>query len=250
MKRIVIGLSKLLTGKATVAASLHAERSGCMPAHLLQFSTEARPVVVWNMTQKCNLRCIHCYIEAGDGNSAAELSTDQAILLIRELGEMKVPVLLFSGGEPLLRSDIWKLAEYACASGIRPVLSTNGTLITSEIAKRIRDCGFAYVGISIDGKPETHDFLRASPNSFVQALRGLRNAQAVGLKTGLRFTVNKLNYGDLPYLFDLIEKEGILRFCLYHLVYAGRGQALVKEDLSREEKENDRILHGKDFIVK
>ncbi|MGB9793400.1 MAG: radical SAM protein, partial [Desulfofundulus sp.] len=125
----MIGITKLLSGKATVSAALRGEQCGHLPPHLLQFSTINRPMVVWNMTRRCNLRCRHCYLEAGEVDGGRELTTEEAKLLIRELAEMKVPVLLFSGGEPLLRRDIWELAEYAASMGIRPGLSTNGTLI-------------------------------------------------------------------------------------------------------------------------
>lgn len=232
----MIGFTKLLTGKETVAATLRAGRNGCVPPHLLQFSTEQRPVVVWNMTRRCNLRCRHCYLEAAGEDDSRELSTAQARRLIRELSEIKVPVLLFSGGEPLLRKDIWDLAEFARSEGIRPGLSTNGTLITPDVAGRIRESGFAYVGISIDGKQGTHDYFRAAPGCFQQAISGLHNAQEAGLRVGVRFTVHRDNYQDLPDLFKFLKAEGIPRFCLYHLVYAGRGKGLAEKDLSAEEK--------------
>ncbi len=232
----MIGFSKLLTGKATISATLRAEQCGSMPPHLLQFSTVKRPIVVWNMTRRCNLRCRHCYLEAGEGDYGDELTTLQARRLIEELAEMRVPVLLFSGGEPLLRKDLWELAEYASSLGIRPGLSTNGTLITPEVAAKIKRSGFAYVGISIDGRPETHDNFRDVPNSFSRALDGIRNAQDAGLNAGVRFTVNRDYYQDLPFLLDLVEKEGIRRFCLYHLVYAGRGKGLAEKDLTLAQK--------------
>jgi len=232
----MIGFSKLLNGKATISAALRAEQCGSLPPHLLQFSTVKRPIVVWNMTRRCNLRCRHCYLEAGEGDYGDELTTLQARQLIEELAEMKVPVLLFSGGEPLLRKDIWELAGYASSKGVRPGLSTNGTLITPEVATRIKQSGFAYVGISIDGRPETHDNFRDVPNSFSRALDGIRNVQDAGLNAGVRFTVNRDNYQDLPFLLDFVEKEGIRRFCLYHLVYAGRGKELAEKDLTLEQK--------------
>lgn len=232
----MIGFSKLLCGTATVSAALRVQQEDCIPPHLLQFSAIDRPIVVWNMTRCCNLRCRHCYIEARDHQYDRELSTPQARDLVKELIEMKVPVLLFSGGEPLLREDLWELAALAREGGVRPVLSTNGTLITPEVAKKIKESGFAYVGISIDGKPETHDYFRAVPHSFARALKGLRNVREAGLKTGLRFTVSKRNFQDLPYLLKLVVQEKIPRFCLYHLVYSGRGKKMVSDDLSLEEK--------------
>jgi radical SAM protein with 4Fe4S-binding SPASM domain len=232
----MIGFTKLLTGKATVAATIHAAECGAVPPHLLQFSTVSRPIVVWNLTGRCNLRCRHCYLEAGSGEQMQELTTNEGRNLIRELGEMKIPVLLFSGGEPLLRPDLWELAEYARSQGLRIVLSTNGTLITPAVAERIKDCGFAYVGVSIDGGQKVHDAFRGIEGSFEKALDGLRNVQKVGLKTGIRFTVNKNNYQDLPLVLDLIKSEGVPRFCLYHLVYAGRGKDMAAQDITIDDK--------------
>lgn len=232
----MIGFSKMISGKATVAAAMRARQSSCIPAHLLQFSTVDRPVVVWNVTRRCNLHCHHCYIEAEDGSQAGELTTQEGLELINQLVGLKIPVLLFSGGEPLLREDIWILARVACERGLRIALSTNGTLIDQDVAVRLQDSGFSYIGVSIDGRPETHDRFRGLKGSFDQAMAGIRRAQQAGLKAGIRFTVNSENYQDLPYLFDLVREEGISRFCLYHLVYAGRGRKLAASDLSLEQK--------------
>lgn len=232
----MIGFTKLLTGKATVAEALRSESCGSVPPHLLQFTSSQRPIVVWNMTRLCNLHCRHCYMDAGGEQEKGELSTSQGMRLIDELGDLKVPVLLFSGGEPLLRSDIWVLGEHAGKRGLRPVLSSNGTLITRDSAQRLADSGFAYVGVSIDGSQQTHDRFRNLEGAFAMAMRGIYNAQRAGLKTGVRFTVNKYNFQDLPYIFDLLREEGVPRFCLYHLVYAGRGRELAGEDLDPGQK--------------
>jgi radical SAM protein with 4Fe4S-binding SPASM domain len=189
------------------------------------------------MTNRCNLKCLHCYINAEDRKYQDELSTEEAEAFIRDLAGMKVPVLLFSGGEPLLRKDIYQLGSLAAELGLRPVISTNGTLIDAAAAANIKAAGFQYVGISIDGGPETHDHFRSIPGAFEMALRGIRTCLDHGIKTGIRFTVNKYNQEDLPVIFDLIEKEGIPRFCMYHLVYAGRGAEMADMDTSIEEKE-------------
>lgn len=233
----MIGFSKLLTGKATVAAAMRAADCSAVPPHLLQFSTTSRPIVVWNLTKRCNLQCRHCYLEASSGcEGQDELTTAEALQLIRELGEIKTPVIIFSGGEPLLRSDLYELADYARSQGIRTALSTNGVLITPEVARRLDSCGFAYIGVSIDGSPGVHDTFRGVSGAFDKTLKGLRNAREVGLKTGIRFTVNKSNYKDLPFILDLVKEEKVPRFCLYHLVYAGRGRDLAAGDLSIQEK--------------
>lgn len=233
----MIGCTKLLCGTATVSEAIKYHRdSSQLPPQMLQFSSDDRPLVVWNMTNRCNLRCKHCYINAEDRDYRGELTTEQALAFIDDLAEMKAPVLLFSGGEPLLRKDIFQLGKYAAARGLRPVISSNGTLITPEVAKKIKEAGFQYVGISIDGAPATHDDFRAMPGAFAKAIEGIHNCMANGVKTGVRFTVNKLNQQDLPEIFDIVEKEGIPRFCMYHLVYSGRGKEISAMDTTHEEK--------------
>ncbi len=226
----MIGITKILTGKATVSKAVRSE--GSRPAHMLQFSNARRPVVVWNMTSRCNLECRHCYIESGPESESRNLSTAEARALVDDLAALGAPVLLFSGGEPLLREDVFELAEYASARGLRPSLSTNGTLITADVARRIAAAGFAYVGVSLDGAQATHDFFRNRAGAFEAALEGLANCAATGLRTGVRFTLNRHNAGDLESVLDTVERERIGRFCMYHLVYAGRGSAMAAEDVT------------------
>ncbi|HBK54589.1 MAG TPA: 12,18-didecarboxysiroheme deacetylase, partial [Syntrophomonas wolfei] len=154
----MIGCTKLLCGTATVSEVIkYSGHEGAVPPQLLQFSDRNRPLVVWNVTNRCNLRCKHCYIEAEDRKYQDELSTEEAREMINDLAAMKVPVLLFSGGEPLIRQDIYELGQMAAEKGLRPVISTNGTLIDDAVARKIKKAGFQYVGISIDGAPATHD---------------------------------------------------------------------------------------------
>ena len=204
-------------------------------------------MVVWNVTARCNLQCVHCYAEgpAGDADSAKvalgyvggqELSTAEARGLIDDLAALGVPVLLFSGGEPLLREDIFDLIAYARSRDLRPSLSTNGMLIDARTARRLAEVGVAYVGVSLDGLEATHDRFRAQPGAFARALAGLRAARDARLKTGIRFTVTRDNVSDLPGLLALVERERIPRFCLYHLVYAGKGRGLRERDLSVAER--------------
>jgi len=193
------------------------------------------PVVVWNCTRTCNLRCVHCYMDSEAKKYAGEMSTAEAKQMIDDLAEMKVPVLLFSGGEPLLRPDIFELAEYTGAKGIRPTFSTNGTLITREVAQRIKDIGVGYVGISLDGLREVNDKFRGKAGAFQAAMTGIQNCVAVGQRVGLRFTINSHNLAELDNIFDFIEAENIDRVCFYHLVYSGRGNQMVEEDVSQAE---------------
>ncbi len=233
----MIGCTKLLCGTATISDIVKYGRSSRdLPPHMLQFSSDATPIVVWNMTNRCNLKCRHCYIEAEDRAYKGELTTAEARVFIDDLAAMKVPVLLFSGGEPLVREDLFELGAYAVAKGIRPVISTNGTLITPEAARKIKETGFQYVGISIDGNEEVHDFFRGRKGCFAETLQGIRNSLAAGNKTGVRFTVNKLNRHTLPEILELVEREKIARFCMYHLVYAGRGKGMSDLDTTAEEK--------------
>jgi len=233
----MIGCTKLLCGKATVSEVIkHSGQGGSLPPQLLQFSDNNRPLVVWNMTNRCNLRCRHCYISAEDRSYKDELSTGEAREFINDLAAMKVPVLLFSGGEPLIRKDIFELGRQAADLGLRAVISSNGTLITREVAGKIKEAGFQYVGVSIDGSPATHDEFRNQKGAFEAAINGIRFCLEKEVKAGIRFTINKYNRDDLPYVFDLIEQEGIPRFCMYHLVYAGRGEYMTDADTSIGEK--------------
>jgi len=210
--------------------------NGVMPANLLQFSSERSPVVVWNITSQCNLKCRHCYIEATESAKENEMTTQEGMDFIDDLAEMKVPVLMFSGGEPLVRPDLFELASYAVEKGLRIVLSTNGTLIDECTAKMIKEAGFQYVGISIDGCEAVHDDFRGEKGAFAAAIAGIRAAKAAGNRTGVRFTLNSLNKADLPAVMEIIEQEKVDRFCMYHLVYAGRGSDRKKLDLSTAEK--------------
>jgi 12,18-didecarboxysiroheme deacetylase len=231
----MIGISKLYCGTIEPSDALrYGRESGRLPSQLLQFSADKKPVVVWNMTQACNLKCIHCYAHAVERSKERELTTKEAQNMIDDLSAFEAPVLLFSGGEPLMRRDLVTLAHYAVDKGMRAVISTNGTLITKEKARELKDVGLSYVGVSLDGMEEVNDHFRGKKGAFKDAMLGIRNCQDVGLKVGLRFTINRMNVDEVPRIFDLIEESDIPRACFYHLVYAGRGSELVAEDLSHE----------------
>jgi radical SAM protein with 4Fe4S-binding SPASM domain len=194
-----------------------------------------KPVVVWNSTQRCNLHCVHCYSNSENKLYPNELTTKQAKEFVKDLVDFGVPVLLFSGGEPLMRHDLFEVAKFATSNGIRAVLSTNGTLITEATAKELKTAGFSYIGVSIDGIEDTNNKFRGSPNAFKAAIQGIRNCKEAGVKPGLRFTVTKYNYPDLTKIFDLIEKEQIPRVCFYHLAYAGRGTSIASDDVTHSQ---------------
>jgi 12,18-didecarboxysiroheme deacetylase len=232
----MIGISKLYCGTVEPSDALRYGRiSSKLPSHLLQFSSDKRPVVVWNITRRCNLKCIHCYAHAKNITLDNELSLREGKLLIDDLARFGVPVILFSGGEPLVRRDLPEMAAYAVKKGMRAVISTNGTLITPQIAHTLKDIGLSYVGISLDGMEAINDRFRGVQGAFASALKGIENCKNAGIKVGLRFTINKQNANQIPEIFDLLEDMDIPRVCFYHLVYAGRGSELVKEDLSHNE---------------
>lgn len=232
----MIGISKLYCGQVEPSDALrYGRHSGKLPSHLLQFSKDKKPVVVWNMTRRCNLKCVHCYAHALEEDGVDDISTEQAKALIDDLAAYGAPVMLFSGGEPLVRKDLVELAHHAVGKGMRAVISTNGTLISKEKARELKEVGLSYVGISLDGGEEVHDRFRKVPGSFKKALQGIENCQAEGLKVGLRFTINKRNQGEVPKLFELVHDLEVPRICFYHLVYSGRGSELIKEDLDHAE---------------
>jgi 12,18-didecarboxysiroheme deacetylase len=232
----MIGISKLYCGTVEPSDTLRYSRhSGSLPSHLLQFSIDKKPVVVWNMTQRCNLKCVHCYARSEDISYDNELTHEQSLSMMDDLADFGVPVLLFSGGEPLVHPRLVEYAQYAVSKGMRAVISTNGTLITKEKAKTLKEIGLSYVGISLDGLEPTHDMFRGVPGSFKRAMAAIEHCQAAGIKVGLRFTINKRNVQDIPGIFDLLEEKNIPRACFYHLVYSGRGSEIAKEDLTHEE---------------
>ncbi len=232
----MIGISKLYCATVEPSDTLrYSRQSGQLPSHLLQFSADKKPVVVWNMTRRCNLRCVHCYARSEDVSYDNELTHEQSLKMIDELAEFGVPVILFSGGEPLVHPRLAEYAEYAVKKGMRAVVSTNGTLITAEKAKVLKEIGLSYVGISLDGLEETHDKFRGLKGAFKKAMQGIKNCQEAGIKVGLRFTINKRNVHEIPGIFDLLEKLEIPRACFYHLVYSGRGSDIAKEDLNHQE---------------
>jgi len=195
-------------------------------------TSDRRPIVVWNITRACNLKCVHCYNDSGVGKASNELSTDKAKEVIDDLARFGAPSVLFSGGEPLMRPDLFDLIEYAVGKGLRTVISTNGTLISEQTAAKIKERGVSYVGISLDGIGPINDKFRGLEGAFDKAVKGIRNCQRAGVRIGLRLTLTQRNVQDLEGLFDFFETENIERACFYHLVPSGRGGAISTEDLT------------------
>jgi len=229
----MIGVSKLLCGLVTPHDILrYGRKSKELPSNMLQFSSDKKPIVVWNMTDACNLRCVHCYASASPEPSAHELTTSEAKTMIEDIAQSGSTTLLFSGGEPLCRKDLFELGAHAKSSGLRTVISTNGTLIDDACAARIKSAGFSYVGISLDGTRETNDRFRGCEGAYDDAIAGIKNCVKHGVKVGLRFTINKANYLQIPNIFELMLEQKVTRVCFYHLVYSGRGSGLINDSLT------------------
>ena len=188
------------------------------------------PVVIWNLIRRCNLACMHCYSISADVDFAGELSTQEVVCVMHDLRAYGVRALILSGGEPLLRKDIFEIAAHARSLGFYLALSTNGTLIDMPMALRVRDAGFDYVGISLDGLEATHDRFRRKEKSFEKSLRALRVLRDMAVRVGVRFTLTQDNAADFEPLLDLVEAERIPRFYFSHLNYAGRGNVNRKRD--------------------
>jgi Fe-coproporphyrin III synthase len=195
-------------------------------------ASERCPIVVWNITSNCNLKCVHCYNNSGAGRDSNEVTTREAKAVLDDLADFGVPSVLFSGGEPMMRGDLFELMEYAVGKGLGVVISTNGTLIGEDEAKRIKDVGVSYVGVSLDGIGEINDKFRGSEGAFERAANGIRNCQAAGVRVGLRLTLTKRNVQDIDRLFDFFDDNGIERACFYHLVPSGRGEGIFNDDLT------------------
>ena len=188
------------------------------------------PVVIWNLIRRCNLNCIHCYSLSADVDFPNELSTDEVFRVMDDLKAFRVPVLILSGGEPLLRPDIFEISARAKAMRFYVGLSSNGALIDQPTADRIAAIGYDYVGVSLDGIGAVHDRFRRQEGAFDKSLRGMRLLRDRGIKVGLRFTVTERNVESLPAMLDLMEQEEIDKFYLSHLVYAGRGNRYRGDD--------------------
>ncbi|MBL8565318.1 MAG: heme d1 biosynthesis radical SAM protein NirJ [Hyphomicrobiaceae bacterium] len=201
------------------------------PTAVRQRSRDVRPVVIWNLTRRCNLKCRHCYAVAADQHFPGELTPEEAIGVLDDLAAFRIPALILSGGEPLSRGDTLDLARRAKGHGLYTALSSNGTPITGRVADEVAEVGFDYVGISLDGIGSTNDWFRGANGAFDAALAGVRACKARGIKVGLRFTMTSDNADQLPDLLALAENEGVEKFYLSHLVYAGRGNKHRTDDV-------------------
>ncbi len=196
----------------------------------LRHSRPSGPVVIWNLVRRCNLNCLHCYSLSSDVDFPGELTTGEVFTVMEDLRAFGVPVLILSGGEPLLRPDIFEISARAKQQGFYVGLSSNGTLIDEAMSRRIAAVGYDYVGISLDGIGAVHDRFRRQEGAFDAALAGMRLCRAEGIKVGLRFTMTERNVESLAEMLDLVDEEEIDKFYLSHLVYAGRGNRYREDD--------------------
>jgi radical SAM protein with 4Fe4S-binding SPASM domain len=207
----------MMEGKSTV----HSDRT-------------AGPLFVWNISSKCNLRCVHCYSSSEASPEGRELTDDKCVQLVDEISALKPPIVLLSGGEPLMRKNVFDIIRACKSKGLRVGLSTNGTLIDKDMAEKIAASGVDYAGVSIDGREELHDGLRGSKGSSASSWKAIERLNSLGVKTGIRFTLTDNNKEDLFYVLEKALLSGAKRFCLYHLVYTGRADASM--DMAIPEK--------------
>ncbi len=211
------------TNPTTKAVANAANRVNVIGTAAARGSTPRGPVVIWNLIRRCNLTCKHCYSISADINFPGELNTEQVQGVMQDLRSFGVPVLILSGGEPLLRSDIFELSHYAKSLGFYIGLSTNGTLIDEGNITQIADVGYDYVGISIDGMRETHDEFRQKQGAFDASMHGIRLCHEAGIKVGMRFTPTQHNMQELPQLLQVMDEEKVEKLYVSHLNYSGRG---------------------------
>ncbi|MGD7652840.1 MAG: radical SAM protein [Verrucomicrobiales bacterium] len=228
----MINLTKLWTGVEQPADSLRyghghggqAKDHGCGMNPIA--ARERKPIIVWNITRTCNLRCVHCYSDSAAAQYPGELTWEQMETVVEDLADYGVPSLLLSGGEPMIHPRFNDLVDKATELGLKLTISTNGTLITPEMAAKLKAAKVAYVGISLDGIGKIHDEFRRKEGAFDAAVRGFKNCHEVDQKTGLRLTLTRHNVENISQILDFIEDKEIKRVCFYHLVPSGRGSEL------------------------
>jgi radical SAM protein with 4Fe4S-binding SPASM domain len=235
----VIRFTELIHGEGTVAKILKHRREdpSRIPSKYLAFSGQKRPLIFWNLTRRCNLSCSQCYINAANRQLNGELSPHDARRLIDEAAACRTPLLMLSGGEPLVRPDFWDILKYSRSRQLKVAVSTNGILITRDVAQRLKEEQVEYVGISLDGaRASTHDTIRGQTGSFDGSIKALKNCVESGVRCGIRLTATRDNFKELPELLALARSLDVPRFCLYWLVPSGRGRNLYqKKRLDKDE---------------
>ena len=195
-------------------------------------------IVSWNTTNACNMYCDHCYRDAGC-QAEEELNTAEAKTLLEQIAKAGFKIMIFSGGEPLLRPDIVELVVHATSLGLRPVFGTNGTLITVEMARRLKEAGAMGMGISLDSLHiDKHNQFRKYPRAWEEAVQGMRNCREVGLPFQIHTTVMDWNRDELEAITDFAVAEGAVAHHFFFLVPTGRAVSIEEESLRAEEYED------------
>jgi len=201
--------------------------------------TAAAPfLIVWNFTKQCNLRCKHCYENAGPKPAPDELTTEEAKHAIDEFAAAGVVALAFSGGEPLARKDFFEVARYAADKGFYVSVASNGTLITKRVAQKMKEAGIQYVEISLDGFEKTHDEFRGIQGAWKRTVEGIKNCVETGLYTCVATTATHYNLNEIPKLAEFIEKDlHVKRFIVFNFIPVSRGKEIADQDLTPKERE-------------
>jgi len=195
-------------------------------------------LVAWETTRNCNLSCIHCRASATCGPYSGELDTQASFRLLEQIAEVAKPIVILTGGEPLLREDIFDIAKYGDGLGLKMVMAPNGTLLTADIARRLAESGIQRISISLDGaNAESHDRFRGVQGAFEGALRGIAHAKSAGIQFQINTTVTKTNLEQIPLILKLAEQLGAVAHHIFLLVPTGRGKYIVDQEINAREYE-------------
>ena len=195
-------------------------------------------LVAWEITRNCNLNCVHCRAAATMGPYSGELDTRSAFRLLDQMRELGQPIVILTGGEPLLREDIFDVAKYGSEKGLRMVMAPNGTLITEENARKLADSGIKRISISLDGSTkESHDKFRGVDGAYEGALRGIEHAKKAGIEFQINTTITKANLEQIPDIQKLAVDLGAVAHHIFLLVPTGRGKYILDQEITAEQYE-------------
>jgi heme b synthase len=216
----------------------HPDHKEKHPPHGEKKGAELR-LVAWETTRNCNLNCVHCRAAATRGPYSGELDTDSALGLLDQIAGVGNPIVILTGGEPLLRADIFDIARYGTDLGLRMVMAPNGTLITESIARKMADAGIRRISVSLDGATrEKHDRFRGVDGAFDGALKGIEIAKNAGIEFQINTTITRVNLPEIPKIQELAVQLGAVAHHIFLLVPTGRGKYIVDQEITAEEYEN------------
>lgn len=201
-------------------------------------------VLAWETTGACNLKCKHCRGSSTEDVSEGELSTEEAKKLLDDIRETGTPIIILSGGEPLMREDIFEIARYGTDLGFRMTLATNGVPVTEEVARKIKDAGIQRVSVSLDGREPTHNAFRMIPNCFAASMKGIENLKKAGVEFQINTTISKFNLHEIEDVHTFTKEIGAAAHHFFFLVPTGRGAELTEFEITPEEYESAlELLH-------